>query len=96
VAGIKHGYAVVFELDIERLTAISPRDNRFQKLPDLPSVDVDINLICSDSVAWTAIARTVAAASALISDVQFVDQYRGTGIPPGHPIGPSRRSRGSA
>ena len=77
MAGIKPGYAVVFELDIDRLTAFPSRDNRFQKLPDLPSVVVDVNLIYSDSVAWTAIARTVAAASALISDVQCIDQYHG-------------------
>jgi phenylalanyl-tRNA synthetase beta chain len=82
--GIKHGYAAVFELEADKLIALPSRDNRFHRLPDLPTIDVDVNLVYCDSVTWQAIARSAAHASPLISDVQFIDEYRGTGIPPSH------------
>jgi phenylalanyl-tRNA synthetase beta chain len=82
-AGLKHAFAVIFEFDIDGLVSSPSRDNQYRPLPELPSVDVDVSLIYADSVAWADIAAAAQAVNPLIADLEFIDQYRGKGIPEG-------------
>jgi phenylalanyl-tRNA synthetase beta chain len=47
-------------------------------------VDVDVSLTYADGVAWAEIAATARAVDPLIAAIEFIDQYRGKGIPDGH------------
>lgn len=83
-AGLKHAFAVIFELDLGGLVSSPSRENKYAALPELPSVDVDISLTYADHVTWSEIASAAAGVSPLIAGVSFIDQYRGKGIPDGH------------
>ncbi len=83
-AGLKHAFAAIFEIDIDGLVSTPSRENRFVALPELPSVAVDISLTYPDAVTWADIAGIARGVSPLIAAIEFVDQYRGKGIPEGH------------
>jgi phenylalanyl-tRNA synthetase beta chain len=83
-AGLKHAFAAIFELDLAALESSPSRSNVYTALPELPSVEVDVSLMYADSVTWARIAETAKAVSPLIAGIDFIDQYRGKGIPEGH------------
>ena len=83
-AGLKHAVAVIFEFDIDGLVSAPSRNNRYVALPELPSVEVDVSLTYPDAVTWATIAGAARGVSPLIAAIEFVDQYRGKGIPDGH------------
>jgi phenylalanyl-tRNA synthetase beta chain len=83
-AGLKHAFAAIFEFDMMGLASSPSRDNRFVALPELPSVEVDVSLTYPDAIAWAEIAGAARGVSPLIAAIEFVDQYRGKGIPDGH------------
>jgi phenylalanyl-tRNA synthetase beta chain len=82
-AGLKHAFAVIFELETGGLVSSPSRDNKYAALPELPSVDVDVSMTYPDAVAWADIETTARGVSPLISAIEFIDQYRGKGIPDG-------------
>ncbi len=86
-AGLKHAFAAIFEFNIDPgwgLISSPSRDNAYIALPELPAVDVDVSLTYPDAVSWAAIAAAAGGVSPLIAAIEFVDQYRGKGIPDGH------------
>ncbi len=82
-AGLKHAFAVIFEFELDGLSSSPSRENKYAAMPELPSVDVDVSMTYADAVAWTDIAESARLVSPVISAVEFVDQYRGKGIPEG-------------
>lgn len=83
-AGLKHAFAAIFELDTDGLSSSPSRQNSYVALPELPSVEVDVSLTYPDDISWSAIAAAARGVSPLIAAIEFVDQYRGKGIPEGH------------
>jgi len=83
-AGLKHAFAAVFEFDLDGLASSPSRHNKYIALPELPSVEVDVSLTYPDAVTWSAVADAAHSVSPLIAAIEFVDQYRGKGIPDGH------------
>ncbi|TAK12127.1 MAG: phenylalanine--tRNA ligase subunit beta [Acidobacteria bacterium] len=83
-AGLKHAFAAVFEFALDGLRSSPSRDNKYVALPELPSVDVDVSLTYADNVAWADIAEAARGVDPLIAAIEFIDQYRGKGIPDGH------------
>lgn len=83
-AGLKHAFAVIFEFDLSGLASSPSRDNKYIALPELPSVEVDVSLTYPDAITWAEISGAARGVSPLIAAIEFVDQYRGTGIPEGH------------
>ena len=83
-AGLKHAFAAIFEFDLDGLVSSPSRENAYRALPELPSVEVDVSLTYPDAVTWAAIADGARGVSPLIAAIEFVDQYRGKGIPDGH------------
>jgi phenylalanyl-tRNA synthetase beta chain len=82
-AGLKHAFAAIFEFDLGALDSSPSRDNAYRALPELPSVDVDVSMTYADNVAWADIAAAARGVSPLIAAIEFIDQYRGKGIPDG-------------
>lgn len=83
-AGLKHAFAAIFEFNLAGLTSSPSRENKYLALPELPSVAVDVSLMYADAVTWSSIADVARGVSPLIAAIEFVDQYRGKGIPDGH------------
>lgn len=82
-AGLKHAYAAIFEFDLAGLSSSPSRDNKYVALPELPSVDVDVSMTYADTIAWADIASAARGVSPLVAAIEFIDQYRGKGIPEG-------------
>jgi phenylalanyl-tRNA synthetase beta chain len=81
LAGIKRGQVVCFELDLARLQVHPSRENKYERLPEVPQVDFDLSLIFSNEVTWKDISSTAAGVNSLIREITFVDQFRGGDIP---------------
>jgi len=82
-AGLKHAFAAIFEFDLGGLTSSPSRHNKYTALPELPSVDVDVSLTYADAIAWSDIAGAARGVSPVVAAIEFIDQYRGKGIPEG-------------
>ncbi|MBN2133659.1 MAG: hypothetical protein JW741_29425, partial [Sedimentisphaerales bacterium] len=72
------------ELDFEALMALQGGPVKIQPIPRFPAIERDLSVVVSEETPWTDIARAVdGSAPAELEDVQFVDIYRGKGIPGG-------------
>lgn len=85
VAGIQAQVAC-FELDAGLLSAHASRENVYDPVPEFPDADFDLSVVVSDSVVWTDMASTVGSAHALVHDVAFVDEFRGSWVPAEHRV----------
>lgn len=83
-AGLKHAFAVVFEFELSALVSSPSRNNSYTALPELPSVEVDVSLTYPDEITWAQIAEAARGVDEVIAAIEFIDQYRGKGIPDGH------------
>jgi len=79
-AGIKRNVAVLFELDVEKLTPLPSRQNTFEHLPAYPLVDFDLSIMFEEGVKWAEIEAVAASANPLIKRIRFIDEYRGKQI----------------
>jgi phenylalanyl-tRNA synthetase beta chain len=69
------------EVKISVLESIFDATPEFAPLPQYPAVERDLNFVLPDAVPWQQLEETVRkSAGPLLSDVQFVDQYRGKQI----------------
>lgn len=78
-AGIKRSLAMLFELDVEKLTPLASRQNEFEHLPDYPLSDFDLSVVFEDGVAWAEIEPLIKKVE-LVKKVKFLDEYRGAQI----------------
>jgi phenylalanyl-tRNA synthetase beta chain len=83
LSGIKRVYAAVFELEVAFLNPNLSRQNKFSHLPEYPEVDFDLNLVFADTVKWSDIKQLSLESDKLVTNVGFVDEYRGKQIPDG-------------
>ena len=81
LSGIKRGEVVLLELDVEALSPLPSRDNRFDPLANYPQAGIDISMLFARETPWAAVARAAGGASPLVRGVEFVDDYRGKGVP---------------
>ena len=84
LAGITAEQVVCAELGLDTLTVHTSRENRFTPLPDLPEADFDLSVVVADDVPWTPIERAAHDAHDLVSVVSYVDEFRGSWVPPDH------------
>lgn len=79
-AGIKKGQAAAFELNINQLTPLPSRTNRFEHLPLFPLVEQDLSLILDEATPWADIEKLIGP---MVKDIQFIEEYKGKQIPTG-------------
>lgn len=84
LAGIEDVQVAYAELDLSGLRVSRSRDGSFVPLPDLPDAEFDLSLIVRDDIVWSRIAEAAMAASALITAVHYLGEYRGDWVPEGH------------
>ena len=75
-AGVKRSLAVIFEIDVEKLSALPSRQNAFVHLPEYPLSDFDLSIIFDETVKWADV-EAIARKADLVKDVKFLDEYRG-------------------
>lgn len=69
------------EVKISVLESIFDATPAFTPLPQFPAVERDLNFVLPEEVSWQQLEKTVrTSAGPLLSDVRFVDQYRGKQI----------------
>ena len=72
---------VLFELDVEALTAVRPA---YREISRLPQVRRDLAVVVDESVPLSRLLeRVTLAASSLLRDLRVFDVYRGTGVEAG-------------
>lgn len=84
--GIKQSLVMLFELDVDCLTPLPSRSNKFVHLPEFPQVEYDISMTFSGEVPWAQIESTILGKKGpedLLRSVAFVDEYRGKQIESG-------------
>lgn len=84
LAGVENVHVACFELDLDGLSTYPSRENRFQPVPELPGSSFDLSIVISDTTRWSDIALAVTKVNELISEVSFIDEFRGTSVPEGH------------
>ena len=82
--GIKVLSAVLVELDMDAFVPFKSRTNRYAHLPEFPMNDYDVSFLVDSMVKWDDIyACVMSKKNELLSDVRFVDEYKGKQIPKG-------------
>ena len=82
--GIKVLSAVLVELDMDALVPFKSRTNRYARLPEVPMNDYDLSFLVDSMVKWSDIlAAVMSKKPELLSDMQFVDEYKGKQVPEG-------------
>jgi phenylalanyl-tRNA synthetase beta chain len=72
------------ELDFDDLMALKAGPIKIRPIPRFPAIDRDLSILVADMTRWSDIAAAVqSAAPAELEETQFVDIYRGKGIPTG-------------
>ena len=78
------GRVAAFELDLDRLIELAPRQPETAQLSTYPAATQDLTLVVADDVsAGDLLAVVVAGAGDLLEGARIVDDYRGAGIEPG-------------
>jgi phenylalanyl-tRNA synthetase beta chain len=84
LAGIEDVQIAYAEIDLRHLDVHRSRENRFEGIPELPETDFDLSVVVADDVPWAAVERVASGVDKLISEVSYVDEYRGSWVPEGH------------
>ncbi|MBQ3055467.1 MAG: phenylalanine--tRNA ligase subunit beta [Oscillospiraceae bacterium] len=82
--GIKTGYVMLFELDLDELVPFTSRTNSFEHLAEFPITDYDISLLFDRNTPWEKIRATALGCKGqtkALRDVLFVEEYKGKHVP---------------
>ncbi|MBK0420923.1 phenylalanine--tRNA ligase subunit beta [Leucobacter sp. CSA2] len=78
------GRVAAFELDLDRLIELAPREPETAPLSGYPAATQDLTLVVDAGIpAGDVLAVVVAGAGELLEDARIVDDYRGQGIAEG-------------
>ena len=78
------GRVAAFELLLDRLIELAPREPRTSQLSTYPAATQDLTLLVGTEVSAEAVrAAVVAGAGDLLEQARIVDDYRGQGVPEG-------------
>jgi phenylalanyl-tRNA synthetase beta chain len=82
--GIKNSAAMLFEFDLDALSPLDSRTNKFVHLPEYPMTEYDLSLLFDLSVKWSDISAVITSKKdEFLRGVSFVGEYRGKQIPEG-------------
>ncbi|MHC4573660.1 MAG: phenylalanine--tRNA ligase subunit beta [Planctomycetota bacterium] len=75
---------VAAELEFEQLLVLQSGPVTVKPIPRFPAIERDLSIIVGEGVSWAEIVDVVnSKAPGELEDIQFVDIYRGKGIPSG-------------
>ena len=78
------GRVAAFELDLDRIIELAPREPETRQLSTYPAATQDLTLVVNAEVpAGDVLAVVIAGAGELLEHARIVDDYRGTGIAEG-------------
>ena len=82
--GIKNSAVMLFEMNMNELTPLTSRTNRFTHLPEYPMTDYDVSMLFGSETKWEEIHDVITSKKGgdeLLRGVSFVDEYRGRQVP---------------
>lgn len=79
-SGTRNVCVAMAELDVECLTPLASRDNRFEHVPQFPLVEQDLSIVVDEDKTWGEIE---AAIEGYVRRSEFVEAYRGDQVPAG-------------
>jgi phenylalanyl-tRNA synthetase beta chain len=82
--GIGDLQIVCAEIDLGALEMLPSRENRYQPIPERPGAEFDLSVVVADTKTWDAISQVALAAHELVTDVAYVDEFRGSWVPEQH------------
>jgi len=72
------------ELDLECLLSLRRGPTKVKQLPKFPAIKRDLSLVVNEDVPWVDITAAInSKAPAELEELQFVDIFRGKGVPEG-------------
>ncbi|MBA7677474.1 Phenylalanine--tRNA ligase beta subunit [subsurface metagenome] len=72
------------EIEFEQLLALQSGPVKVKPIPRFPAIERDLSIIVDENITWSNILEAVhKKASGELEEVQYVDIYRGKGIPAG-------------
>ncbi len=75
------GEIAIFEIDMDRLTALCPKQIKYRAIPRYPSVDRDVAVVVDDTLPAIEIEKAIRAFPAsIIESVRLFDVYKGANI----------------
>ncbi|MHC4624255.1 MAG: phenylalanine--tRNA ligase subunit beta [Planctomycetota bacterium] len=82
--GFKEVTPVAAEVEFEQLLALQGGSVKVMPIPRFPAIDRDLSIIVDEMVPWSEIVESVKQkAPGELENIEFVDIYRGKGIPSG-------------
>jgi phenylalanyl-tRNA synthetase beta chain len=80
--GFKEVTPVAAEVEFEQLLALQSGPVKVRPIPRFPAIERDLSIIVAERLRWVEIVEAVSSkAPDELEDIQFVDIYRGKGIP---------------
>jgi len=82
--GIKSGFVMLFELNLDLLKPFASRTNSFEHLAEFPITDYDISLLFDRDIPWekiSAVALGCKGQNKALRDVSFIEEYKGKHVP---------------
>jgi phenylalanyl-tRNA synthetase beta chain len=81
---IKNASPCAAELDLEPVETLSRHNLQIKPIPRFPAIQRDLSIIVNESVRWADILKAIKAkASSELQQVDFVEIYKGKGVPDG-------------
>jgi phenylalanyl-tRNA synthetase beta chain len=85
--GLQGAWAAA-ELTLPELYESFPPDREATSLPAFPAIDRDLTLVVADAVSWAAVTAAIDAAAPAAREalerIEYVDCWRGPGLPEAH------------
>lgn len=73
-----------FEMDIEKLISLSPREMSYKPVPKFPAVERDVAILLDENIKSADVIRLIEETSGeFIEEVTVFDSYKGKNIPDG-------------
>jgi len=80
-----NGRPAVLEVDFRMLAERCRLDKPYRPVPSHPATRRDLAVVVADDVRWADVRQCILAARPdVLESVEFLNVYRGAGIPPGH------------
>lgn len=77
---IKRTNVAMFEMNMDKLKPYDSRNNKYERLSELPLVEKDLSILVDEEVKWNTIEESI---KKLVKEIEFIDEYKGNQIPKG-------------
>ena len=70
---IKRTNVAMFEMNMDKLKPYDSRNNKYERLSELPLVEKDLSILVDEEVKWNTIEESI---KKLVKEIEFIDEYK--------------------